>query len=129
MHIIASLAIGAALLYFWLIGHWFARVLMFLCLAAVFGFLGASLLAATQDAAAAAPVPGIIGATLGAGAAWYIAGIPLWVQRAKEKQRRWDRQTTMPQATTVRSASPYAPAGMPAAPTLALPPPQRAATD
>ena len=33
MPILIGLALAAALLYFWLIGHWFARVLMFLLLA------------------------------------------------------------------------------------------------
>ena len=32
MHILIGLAIAVALLYFWLIGHWFARVLVFLAL-------------------------------------------------------------------------------------------------
>lgn len=30
MEILAGLAMAGALLYFWLLGHWFARVLMFL---------------------------------------------------------------------------------------------------
>ena len=41
MHILIGLAAGAALLYVWLIGWWFGRVLMFLLLAVSFGLLGA----------------------------------------------------------------------------------------
>jgi hypothetical protein len=33
VHIIVGLLLAIALLYFWLIGHWFARVLVFLVLA------------------------------------------------------------------------------------------------
>ncbi len=41
--ILLALPLAAGLLYFWLIGHWFARVLMFLAFAALFGFMGAAL--------------------------------------------------------------------------------------
>jgi hypothetical protein len=43
MHIIIGLAAAVALLYFWLSGHWFARVLAFLLFATVIGFIGATL--------------------------------------------------------------------------------------
>jgi hypothetical protein len=37
VHIILGLALGAALLYFWLVGHWFARVLVWLLLGVLCG--------------------------------------------------------------------------------------------
>jgi hypothetical protein len=41
MRILVGLVLALVLLYFWLLGHWFARVVMFLALAALFGLLGA----------------------------------------------------------------------------------------
>jgi hypothetical protein len=41
MHILIGLCLALALLYFWLLGHWFARVVMFLTLAVVGAFRGA----------------------------------------------------------------------------------------
>ena len=43
MHIIIGVGAALALLYFWLIGHWFARVVMFLVLVVLLGFSGAAL--------------------------------------------------------------------------------------
>jgi hypothetical protein len=42
MHFLVGLCLALALLYFWLLGHWFARVVMFLGLAVVVAFLGAA---------------------------------------------------------------------------------------
>ena len=72
MHILIGLLLGCALLYFWLIGQWFARVLVFLGL----GVLGAFLLAnAGPDR----------GAQLGAFVpAWMIASIPIWWHRRND---------------------------------------------
>jgi hypothetical protein len=47
MHSLIGLLLGVALLYFWLIGHWFARVLVFLMVAVLMAFGGGSLLADT----------------------------------------------------------------------------------
>jgi hypothetical protein len=43
MHIIIGIGAAIALLYFWLIGHWFARVLVFLLLAVTLGVGGAGI--------------------------------------------------------------------------------------
>ena len=43
MHIIIGVGAAIALLYFWLIGHWFARVLVFPLLGDVLGLGGAAL--------------------------------------------------------------------------------------
>ena len=47
MHLIVGLVFGLVLLYFWLLGHWFARVVMFLVLAGL-GGIGGSLIAVNQ---------------------------------------------------------------------------------
>jgi hypothetical protein len=39
MELLIGLAMSAALLYFWLIGHWFARILVFLGLLALLGLI------------------------------------------------------------------------------------------
>src|SRR5690348_14818851 len=43
MEILVGLGFAVVLLYLWLLGHWFARVLVFLLLAALFGLIGAML--------------------------------------------------------------------------------------
>ncbi|HKP26531.1 MAG TPA: hypothetical protein VJV39_21865 [Dongiaceae bacterium] len=74
MEMLIGLAMGAALLYFWLIGHWFARVLVFLGLAGVAGFVG--LIAGHE------PGPlGIIVGLSGIGLAWLVAEIPTFYWR------------------------------------------------
>jgi hypothetical protein len=40
MHIIVGLILALTLLYFWLLGHWFARVVTFLGLTVICGFAG-----------------------------------------------------------------------------------------
>jgi hypothetical protein len=77
MHILIGLAAAVALLYFWLVGHWFARVLVFLMLVVLTGFCGGALFAsiAVKQAETASFV---IGAILGAPLAWPLASIPIW---------------------------------------------------
>jgi hypothetical protein len=68
---IFALVAGLALLYFWLIGHWFARVLVFL----VFILAG---IAAPRIFDNANPFALLIGFPL---AGWVIAAIPTYVHR------------------------------------------------
>jgi hypothetical protein len=64
-----------ALLYRWLIGHWFARVLMLIALVPLLGFGGAALFAQMPgDPTGDAVIGGIIGAVL----AWPVAGLPVY---------------------------------------------------
>lgn len=86
MEIIIGGALGVALLYFWLIGHWFARVLVFLGLEAI--ALPCLFLACVL------PQPGGP-AFAGAGlfllvAAWPIASIPIhyWQKEIQRLLRR-----------------------------------------
>jgi hypothetical protein len=78
MHILIGLAMGVALLYFWLIGHWFARVLVFLMLACA-GFVGGAAL--TNISPNAPPAGIIICGLIGAALAWPIAGLPVYYWR------------------------------------------------
>lgn len=68
MEILAGLALGAALLYYWLVGHWFARVLMFIVLEAIaLGLIVLGLL-----------WPGFfVLAAILMGLAWWIASLPI----------------------------------------------------
>jgi hypothetical protein len=61
-----STCLGLGVLYFWLLGHWFARILAFLIFAALFGMIGGSLCAhidsdisaTVASAPPPAPLPG-----------------------------------------------------------------------
>jgi hypothetical protein len=66
---------GAALLYFWSRGQSFARVLTFLALVIPLSFLGS---AYGHD-----KVTGLLGFVLGGTAAWFIAGIPIYMNRRR----------------------------------------------
>ena len=72
MHIIVGLLLAIALFYFWLIGHWFARVLVFLMLAVVGFIAGANV--PTSPSPAGSIICGLIGAAL----AWPLASIPIY---------------------------------------------------
>jgi hypothetical protein len=76
VHILIGIAMAIVLLYFWLIGHWFARVLVFLLLAA----LGALI--------AAGNVAAIIATGL---LAWLIASLPIYYQRHQQRVPQWWR--------------------------------------
>ena len=84
MHFLIGLLLGVALLYFWLIGHWFARVLVFLLLAVLMALGGGSLLADT--AKPSNPASGIFGAIVGAVLAWPVSGIPIYYWRWRIKE-------------------------------------------
>lgn len=78
MHILVGLVLAAVLLFVWLIGHWFARVLAFLLLACVFGLSGAFMAGIDGPPA---HNHGIAGALLGLLLAWFVSGIPIYVRR------------------------------------------------
>lgn len=72
-------AAAVPLLYFWLIGHWFGRVLAFLTFGAVLGFIGAMMFGA--DARPPAVNIAWLGVLLGFALAWPVSGIPIYVRR------------------------------------------------
>jgi hypothetical protein len=77
MHILIGLVVVAALLYFWLVAHWFARVLMFLLLG-VGGFFGGGAITGTLPSSVILGVLGIV-------AAWYVAGIPTYYWQRRNR--------------------------------------------
>lgn len=79
MHILLGLLLACALLYFWLLGHWFARVLVFLLLTAALGFVGAAFVAVHSGPDANAGAVG--GAAMGILLAWPLAGLPVYFWR------------------------------------------------
>jgi hypothetical protein len=66
MVILLAVILALALLYFWLIGHWFARVVMFL-LCVGYGLLLGEI------------VGGVIAGAIG----WFASGIPVYVRQRK----------------------------------------------
>jgi hypothetical protein len=118
MHILIGLVLALVLLYHWLLGHWFARVVAFFPIAAVVGFVGwmvgmglqpeptAEQLrdaryhvaggysddAAVSHYARAHQSEGIptLGAMGGIAAAWFISGVPIyWRRRQTPEVPRW----------------------------------------
>jgi hypothetical protein len=81
MVILVGVALGVALLYFWLVGHWFARVLMALVLTIPLGWIGASILGSAVQLPTDTTAPAVVGLILGVIAAWPIASIPVWIRR------------------------------------------------
>jgi len=80
MHILVGLVLALVLLYYWLIGHWFARVVMFLTLATTFGALGALF---TGAGGPPAQNHAWVGLLIGAALAWPVSSIPIYWLRSK----------------------------------------------
>lgn len=76
MHILVGLILALVLLYFWLIGHWFARVVAFLVLAMLLG--GAGWLVTGGYG-----LLSMFGFLLGAALAWPVSGIPAYYYRGR----------------------------------------------
>lgn len=70
--------LGLFLLYWWLMGHWFARVVMFLVLAAVFALAAGQL--QYGDSAER-----LISVAIGAALAWPVSGLPIRVLRQSKR--------------------------------------------
>jgi hypothetical protein len=80
MEILIGLVLALGLLWAWLAGHWFARVVAFLAFATLFGFGGAVLFANGMPGVTTAGIS--LGAIGGVVLAWPVAGIPTYIQRA-----------------------------------------------
>jgi heme O synthase-like polyprenyltransferase len=76
---IAALLLILALFYFWLIGHWFARILMFPVFVAAFGLFSLWLYGQVPNI-----VTGGFGVALSTWGAWQASGAPAayWRRRA-----------------------------------------------
>jgi hypothetical protein len=78
MLFLIGIALAVPLLYFWLIGHWFTRVLVFLIFACVFGFTA---FLTAQGGNHESPGGAFVAVVL----SWPISGIPLYVRRYKAR--------------------------------------------
>jgi hypothetical protein len=76
VHFLIGLGLFLALLYWWLLGHWFARVLVFLTLAALaaLSFLGD-------------PAELVVAVVL----AWLVASLPVYIRRNRHRLPQWLR--------------------------------------
>jgi flagellar biosynthesis protein FlhB len=85
-------AIGAALvlLFYWLSGNGFARVLMFVVLAVLTG-IGVGAMFSAIVVTGQQPGIFIVGAISGVALAWPLAGIPIYYQR--HQYNKWLRMT------------------------------------
>src|SRR4249920_299096 len=81
MHIIIVLAAAVAMLYFWLLGHWFARIVAFLLFAVITGLCGAALFSVTHETAAS-----VIGAIMFVPLAWPLASLPIYYYRRQARK-------------------------------------------
>jgi hypothetical protein len=81
MELMIGAGLALALLYFWLLGHWFARVVMFLVLASVTFVTVAYTTQVRGD-----PMAGVLFGLLAAAVTWPIAGIPVYYWRHQFRQ-------------------------------------------
>ena len=77
MSIPLCIAIGVLLLYFWLIGHWFARVLAFLPLAGLLMMMNDAVKSPEMRTAWLCLAPFV---------AWLIASLPIYYRRHRFQQ-------------------------------------------
>ena len=85
-------AAGIVLLYFWLLGHWFARVLMFICLALLCGIMIPAMFAPHYHESV--PI-GLLWMGAGFVLAWFLAGIPVYASNSPKRIKRAVRRAVM----------------------------------
>lgn len=83
MEVLIGFCLIAVLLYFWLIGFWYARVLMFLITLPLLIWIGGGLFMNIPGATSAT---GVLGGAVGAVAAWFLAAAPThyWRHQMRE---------------------------------------------
>ena len=83
IHALLGLALVLVLLYFWLLGHWFARILTFL----MFGAAGTLLALVLKHGDN--PGPEIAAIVIGFVGGWFIASLPTyyWRYELRRQQR------------------------------------------
>lgn len=75
MVVLIGLVLAGAVLYVWLRGHWFGRVLAFLAFGGFLAFAGVAIRDGNPDA-----ILFVIG---GLAIGWVIASIPMWVRTSR----------------------------------------------
>jgi hypothetical protein len=78
--ILIGLVLAAGVLWAWLAGHWFGRVLAFIVLGALFG-----LAAAQAIGTGSAAGPRLLAVAIGIALAWPVAGIPIYWRRHRDR--------------------------------------------
>jgi hypothetical protein len=84
MEIIIGIGAAVALLYYWLLGHWFARVLTTIVFVPLLAVIGGGIVDASMSHLPGSPAKGtaIIGAgIIGTAIAWCAASAPVWYWR------------------------------------------------
>jgi hypothetical protein len=84
LHILIGVCLALAALYFWLIGHWFARVVAFLSFGALLGLIGSGL---TGSMGPPEHNHGWVGILCGVALAWPVSGIPIYFYRWRSHVR------------------------------------------
>ena len=83
MELMIGAGLALALLYFWLIGHWFARVVVFLCLAfPVLLFAGDANASRIYEHPHLSALATLV---IGCGIAWIVASGPMWVLGLRQR--------------------------------------------
>jgi hypothetical protein len=89
--VIISLLLGVILLWAWLLGHWFARVLVCIILVLAFGALGGA-------CGNGEPAAQIIFVLIGASVGWAIGSVPVWYWRGLPRLNDTERRDIARQA-------------------------------
>jgi hypothetical protein len=98
-----GIAFVLGVLYVWLAGHWFGRVVAFLAFLVPFGLVGFMIGVTLQQNAhpnpEAFPIFGIFTMLLGAYAAWPVSGLPAWYRQRTMDSGAGFAASTRPGAT------------------------------
>ena len=83
MAILIGIALACGVLFIWLTGHWFGRVLAFIVFAVLFGGLGGMATAHGVD-----PLVNILTIIGGIALGWPVSSIPIYVAAANNRRVR-----------------------------------------
>lgn len=95
MHILIGIGAAVVLLYWWLVGQWFARVIVFLLVGALAGLV----LFAITPQHGTSPLTYLVLIAIAGVIAWPVASLPFWYHRAmveESKRRLIASQTHLP---------------------------------
>jgi hypothetical protein len=83
MIILIAILLGVVLLYFWLIGHWFARVLVTPLLWATLWFVLTMFGAGGSIGGNTSPMISLVSAVAAVVVGWIVASLPTWHKRRR----------------------------------------------